>query len=190
MPAGEILIELNVQDPSKEVYFLGDDKNPSNPYHFNYEELRDSNCQIFADEKEIDFCKNHVFGSSGTHVVKLVIKKKIKSCRNMFAGCVDIKSVDLTKLEASEIVSMEFMFVGCSNLTKVEFGAINTSKVASMANMFVYCTELTECDMSKLNTDSLVAMRDIFRGCVKLQNLKIFDTSNVKDYACPFNSFF
>lgn len=189
MKGGEITITLDIPDPSKPVFFLGDPSNPSNPYHFSYDDIHDSNSELLLDDKtSIPFSKSYKFPSQGEHTIKISLKKKLKSCRCMFSGCVNIKSVDLSKFIGSDVESMEFMFVGCAGLKNVCFQGVDTNNVKSMANMFVYCQELESCDLSMLKTENLESMRDIFRGCVKLRDVRIFDTSNVKDYACPFNS--
>ena len=99
-----------------------------------------------------------------------------------FRSCNKLTSVNLNKLDTSNVTDMNYMFNNCSKLTSIDFSRWNTSKVTNMSDMFSYCNSLTSLDLSGWNTSKVTNMRYIFNGCSSLTSIdSIFgwDTSNV-----------
>ncbi len=100
-----------------------------------------------------------------------------------FEGYWHLTSVDLSKLDASYVTSMNSMFSDCANLTTVK-GLLNwdTSNVTDMCAMFKNCTSLETLAVSKFNTSKVEDMRYMFYNCPKLASLDLsgWDVSSVK----------
>ena len=87
-------------------------------------------------------------------------------------------SADLRNIDTSKITSMSYLFVGCSNLKTLNLSNWNVSNVTDMSNMFglhhgMYrtqpaCKSLTALDLSGWNTSSVSDMSQMFEGCSKL----------------------
>lgn len=92
-----------------------------------------------------------------------------------FEGNVNLREVDFSGVDTSNIVSLERMFKGCSNLQKINLSNCNTNKVTSMAYMFQNCSTLTNVDFTNINTSSLNNIQFMFNECV---NLKVIDLSS------------
>ena len=50
----------------------------------------------------------------------------------MFSGLVNIKEIDLSEFDSSNVISMSHMFYDCQNLEKINLGNIDTSNVEKM----------------------------------------------------------
>lgn len=87
-----------------------------------------------------------------------------------------------------DVTNMRNMFLGCSNLSSLDLSSFDTTKVDDMATMFCNCTNLTTLDVSNFDTSSVTSMHNMFDGCSSLTALDLssFDTSNVEDMCAMF----
>ena len=100
-----------------------------------------------------------------------------------------LKTVDLTKLDTSQVTDMSFMFDGCSDLTILDLSNFDTSQVTDMTSMFRRCSSLTALDVSNFDTSKVKDMSFMFQSCSSLTSLDLsnFDTSQVTDMRFMFN---
>lgn len=98
-----------------------------------------------------------------------------------FKDCSNLISVDLQKLDTSNVKKMDYMFYGCSSLRTLDVSGFNTGNVDTMALMFDGCSNLVELDVSGFNTSNVTEMGAMFDDCSRLRTLDVtgFDTSNV-----------
>ena len=101
----------------------------------------------------------------------------------MFYYCSNLTSLDVSKFDTSNVTSMSYMFSHCSSLTSLDVNGFNTPKVNNMGNMFSRCGRLTTLNVSEFDTSNVIDMRFMFAGCSSLTNLDVsdFDTSSVID---------
>ena len=104
-----------------------------------------------------------------------------KYTTNLFLGCSNLTSVDLSVLDTSNVVSMESMFTSCTNLVSLNLNNFNTNNVVSMKSMFSYCSNLTSVNLSGFDTNNVTNMSKMFSYCYRLTSpdLSNFNTSNV-----------
>ena len=107
----------------------------------------------------------------------------------MFYRFSALKTVDLTKLDTSQVTDMSDMFRSCSSLTALDVSGFDTSKVKNMSSMFQSCSSLTSLDLSNFDTSQVTDMRFMFNYCNSLTALDVsnFDTSNVTNMTSMFN---
>ena len=117
----------------------------------------------------------------------------INSCENMFKGLSNIKQIDLSEFNSSQVISMAHMFEGCSNLISIIFEkmgsskVIDTSKVKNMEYLFYGCSKLQNLNLYNFDTSSVTNMRYMFAFLFELIYLNInFNTSNVINMAYMF----
>ena len=93
----------------------------------------------------------------------------------------ELKTLDLSDLDTSQVTSMIEAFYQCSNLTSIDLTNVNTSKVTDMTLIFYGCKRLTSLDVSNFDTSKVTSMDAMFNGCSNLTSLDVsnFDTSNV-----------
>jgi surface protein len=65
------------------------------------------------------------------------------------------------------------MFKGCSNLKNLNLSSFNTSNVTTMTEVFDGCTSLTSLDLSSFNTANLINMPRMFNGCENLTTIYV-----------------
>ena len=116
-------------------------------------------------------------------IVRMVWFNKLGTCERMFSGLSNIKEVDLSKFDSSNIVSTYAMFMDCSSLEYINFTNFNTSKVSNMISMFQRCRKLKTLDITCFNTSSVTNMYHIFENCNSLTSLDLshFNTTLVVD---------
>ena len=103
------------------------------------------------------------------------------SCYQLFQGLVSLESLDLTKVDTSNVSEMGSMFSGCSNLQTLDVSGFDTSNVRCMGWMFSGCSNLQTLDVSRFNTSKVLSMEGMFCDCSSLKELDLsgFNTSSV-----------
>ena len=114
---------------------------------------------------------------------------QVTSMLKAFYQCSNLTSIDLTNVNTSNVTNMSAMFGECSNLTSLDVSNFDTSNVTSMASMFSYCTNLTSLDVSNFDTSNVTDMTLMFSDCPNLTSLDVsnFDTSNVTSMIYMFS---
>ena len=103
------------------------------------------------------------------------------STANWFYSFANVESINLSKLDTSNVANMSFMFYKCNTLTSLDLSSFDTRNVAIMSYMFSYCGSLTNLDLSSFDTRNVANMSYMFDGCNTLTSLDLssFDTRNV-----------
>ena len=156
------------------------------------EKAQNKEIHVFLNnnDKEIELdCAQNLYG-----IPSPIIKKKGKQPFKIifdndisyfsFMNCQNLDSIDLSKVNTSNITNMQKMFLGCIKLQKIKgLKKINTTKVNNMSHMFDSCYELKDIDsFSNFNTSNVTSMKLMFNGCTKLKEINgidKFDTRNV-----------
>ena len=112
----------------------------------------------------------------------------VKNMSNMFSGCQNLSSLDLSKFNTEKVTDMSRMFYGCQKLSSLDLSNFNTEKVTDMSSMFEDCLELSSLDLSNFNTKEVKLMNNMFWGCSALTSLDLsnFNTANVMDMGNMF----
>ena len=112
----------------------------------------------------------------------------VKYMSDMFGGCQNLSSLDLSKFNTANVTNMSRMFYGCQKLSSLDLSKFNTEKVTDMSSMFEDCLELSSLDLSNFNTKEVKQMNNMFWGCSALTSLDLsnFNTANVVDMAHMF----
>lgn len=107
---------------------------------------------------------------------------------NAFFNLTNIKKMDLSHLDTSDITNMSLMFYGDNNLTDLNLTDWDTSKNTSMYAMFTYDNNLVNLQgLSNWDTSKVTNMQSAFYG-VAVQNLDLsnWNTSNVTNMHAMF----
>jgi uncharacterized repeat protein (TIGR02543 family) len=125
--------------------------------------------------------------------LKTVDLSKIDSSNvtNMFCifyNCSNLATLNLSNFNTSKVTNMKWAFSGCSSLTTLDVSNWNTSQVTDMAYMFYNCSSLTTLDVSNWNTSQVTDMSRMFYNCSSLTTLDVskFDTSQVTNMEYMF----
>ena len=99
---------------------------------------------------------------------------------NMFEDCEELSSLDLSNFDTQNLNFMSQMFHNCNSLTSLDVSNFNTQKVIEMSLMFYNCNSLTSLDVSNFDTQTVINMSEMFYGCQNLSSLDLskFDTQN------------
>ena len=112
----------------------------------------------------------------------------VKYMSDMFGGCQNLSSLNLSKFNTEKVTDMSGMFYGCQKLSSLDLSKFNTEKVTYMSSMFEDCQELSSLDLSNFNTKEVKQMNSMFLGCSALTSLDLsnFNTANVMDMGNMF----
>lgn len=113
--------------------------------------------------------------------LKYLNTSEVTDMSNMFAGCSNLHSIDLSHFVTSKVEKMYAMFWRCG-VTNLDVSTFDTSNVTDMGFMFCLCGYLEDIDVSNFNTSKVTNMENMFSSCsFKNLDLRNFDTSNVQN---------
>ena len=101
--------------------------------------------------------------------IKNLNTSEVRYMSYMFAGCSNLKSVDLTYMNLQKVEDMSYMFYYCLALKTVYLKGLNTYNVKYMNSMFEFCTSLGYLDLSSFNTQNVQNVQKMFFQCSSLK---------------------
>ena len=105
--------------------------------------LKDNDVELYInDEQQKKFSKYYKPDKEGNYEIKIIFKKKIKDCSFMFSDCDNIKKIDLSSFDSSDVINMYYMFGKCHFLKEIKLDNLNIEKVTDMSYMFNACSVL------------------------------------------------
>ena len=108
-----------------------------------------------------------------------------------FKGFMSLTTIEgMEYLNTSETTNMSEMFYGCLELTSIDLSHFDTSCCTDFSQMFSMCLTLQELDLSTFDTNKATNMKEMFYGCDHLKNLDLsnFNTSKVTSFEGMFYS--
>lgn len=115
--------------------------------------------------------------ASGNWSVPVSKFNGVTDMSNMFYGCTNLTSLDLSSFDTSNVTKMTNMFYHCSSLNTLNLSGWNTSKVTNMYCMFSGCSKLTTLNLNGWDVSNVNDMRDMFEGCTKLTTIRMVGCS-------------
>ena len=107
-----------------------------------------------------------------------------------FAQFENCTSIDLAKLDTSNVTKMTNMFYGCKTLTSLDVSNFNTTKVTNMKGLFGFCLALNTLKFGEnWSTENVIDMSNMFYNCKTLTlDCSGWNVDNVTKYT-SFNTF-
>ena len=123
------------------------------------------------------------FSTIGIHFVKIIFKKKLLRCYQLFSHCKNISKIDCSNFDCSQIIDCSEMFYDCPSLVEIDLGKLDFCMSYFFNGMFRDCKNLEKLDVSNLNTQNSKSFNCMFSGCAKLKKINIsnFKTKNCED---------
>ncbi|MBO5138316.1 MAG: BspA family leucine-rich repeat surface protein, partial [Bacilli bacterium] len=142
------------------------------------------------DESVMAYIEDDKTGN-GTYKVTIVGDGNVTANENssgMFSGFRNLKELDLSNLDTSQVTNMQGMFASCNSLTSIDLSNINLSNVTNMEAMFASCNSLTSIDLSNINLSNVTNMEAMFASCNSLTSIDLNnkDLSNVTSMSNMF----
>lgn len=95
----------------------------------------------------------------------------------MFRDCTSLKAVNLGNFNAKSS-SYSRMFYNCSALETLDLSKFDSSNVITMAQMFYGCSSLRILDVSNFDTQKTTNVSNIFNGCTSLNTIYVGPKTN------------
>lgn len=113
----------------------------------------------------------------------------VQTVSEMFLGCGELTSIDVSNLNLTRVKKYDGMFGSCNGLTAINLPQLNTTDVVSFESMFFGCTSLVNINMSAFTNTKPSSLYGMFRNCEKMTeiDLTMMDWSNVEDIDYCFN---
>ena len=101
------------------------------------------------------------------------------SCAYMFnQNFSNCESIDLSKVDTSNVTNMYWMFRQCTGLTSLDVSGFDTSKVTNMVGMFARDSALTSLDLSSFDISKVTDSGYMFAACSSLRIVTLSETFN------------
>lgn len=127
--------------------------------------------------------------TSGKNNIRILIQSGyVRNGNKYFDGLSNLSTIDVSKLNISNIIDLSYYFRGCSSLYELDsLGANhgvaywNTKKVTNFSGMFTGCSSLRILRLNFWDTRKVNTMNTMFAGCTNLETLHLegWDTQSV-----------
>ena len=178
----EAIYKITNNDINKKINIL-------NHNDINKEEIK-KRCDIYYDDKKIDFNFEFTFDKPGVHSFKFIFNDLLTNTSKLFYECKTLESLYFNKFKTDYITDMSNMFNGCCLLKSLDLSNFKTKRVTNMKQMFNNCVKLKNLDVSSFDTINVIDMSYMFNNCnsLKILNLSNFKTKSVKSMKGMFNN--
>ncbi len=105
---------------------------------------------------------------------------------SLFNGMENLTSLDLSKVNTSNVTNMSKMFYNCKKLNNIDISKFNTSKVKDMSYMFSK-SNIYSIDLSTFITNSCTTMEGLFSGCSNVTYITLSDSKTMNNYFITCN---
>lgn len=85
----------------------------------------------------------------------------------------NLSSIDVSKLNISNVIDLSYYFRGCSSLYSLNMEYWDTKKATNFSGMFTGCSSLTELRLYFWDTRKVTMMNTMFAGCTNLRDLRL-----------------
>ena len=94
-----------------------------NPKDWNWENIESienekeikENCEIYLNNKRIDFCYEYKFEKEDKNEIKIISKIPLSNTNFMFSSCSSLTSLNLSNFNTNNVTNMSNMFLGINN---------------------------------------------------------------------------
>lgn len=108
---------------------------------------------------------------------------------NMFYGCKELTSLDLSMLDTSLCTTFSALFYGCTKLSSLNITSWNTSSCGSILSTFNGCSSLTSLDLSSWDFSNIAGMLWTFNDCKSLLSLNLSSPTMKQNFTNLYGSF-
>ena len=146
-------------------------------YNQNKKEKISEFCEIYFNEKKINFTYEYNFKKEGEYSFTFLFNKKLTDSSYLFNKCSNLISIDLSNFNSEEIKNMKSMFSDCSSLEYLDLSNFNTNNVEDIGYMFCCCSSLKTLNLSSFNTKKVYILDALF---VKINSNINIITNDIK----------
>lgn len=115
----------------------------------------------------------------------------VTSMLNMFNGCSNLLSLDLSGFDTTSVTKIHQMFSGCSALQEINLSGLTFKGMTSLESLFDGCKSLKQIDVSGIDASLVTNFIDVFSNCSQLTEitgLENFNTSSAVTYCQMFEN--
>lgn len=159
---------------------INKDSNPTFNNEFtNYVSCGYGKREVYSDSLPTSIKFNSCSSLLGVYEINI---NNANDMSNMFNGCNQLASLDLSNIDTSKVTSMENMFNNCSSLSLLDLSNFNTSEVINMENMFNGCDQLTHIGILYSNKNTCETIQSVLPNVSGLQRFIYVQDTKASDY--------
>ena len=88
--------------------------------------------EVYVNKVKKDQVSSQYNFNEGDNEVILIWNKTITSCNCLFYGCKDIKEIDFSNFDSSNVIYMRYMFNECFSLISLDLSNFDTSELTDI----------------------------------------------------------
>ena len=165
MNKNEIDLVYNIPNNEKKIKIFGNE----------FVGINKDICKIIYKNKEYELTEYFNCQDEKENLLKINLKgiNNAIVLDNMLEGCSQLSPLsNFSNWDTTYAVSMNHLFLNCKCLKLPDVSKLNTSNVMSMESMFEGCSSLKSIpDISKWDTSKVFSMRNMFKGCSSLNSI-------------------
>ena len=150
------------------------------------------NCAVDVEDSPYDLYP--VWFGSRSAIMSARFEPGVKASADgldfLFAHCGNLKTVDLSNLDTTEVTSLKHTFYRCESLNSIAGLGSSGSKIKpqNMHEMCAGCVSLESFDFSGIDGSDLTEANNLFSGCTSLKSIdfKDFSASGMKEFGGVF----
>ena len=176
-------VKIDKKNLNQDIKLLNQVSTYKNYYNFERDDIETIiDNQIvnikFKGDNKFEYYWN--FTTTGIHTIKIIFKKKLLQCNQLFYECYKIYKIDCSNFDCSQIIDCSEMFKNCSSLVEINLGKLDFALSNNFSSMFYECRNLEKLDVSYFNTNNSKSFKFMFCTCSKLKEINVskFKTTN------------
>ena len=121
------------------------------------------------DSSKVERVNSLFYGCSSIEEIvfnNFVTSGNIETMNEMFQNCINLRSIDLSKIDTSSVKEMEYMFSNCSSLKFLDISNFNLTNLVKTISMFEKISKLEYINLANIITS------DVFNTAISSLNKK------------------
>ena len=123
-------------------------------------------------------------GESLDETIKDWNTTNVTAMDNLFDYCTNLKSVNISHFDTSNVKRIGAMFRSCINIESIPF--FDTQNVTNMSYAFYGCEKITS--IPEFNTEKVQNFSNCMRMCTMLEDVPLLNTSSVTNFQYMFSN--
>ena len=115
----QILNYLNEELKEMFIYFYEETGKEDYILEINEDEINSSICDLYLNNKRINFSYKYKFEKEGKYSLKILFKRSIKNISYMLYECSSLTYLNLSNFNTNNVQNMSGIFSECSSLTSL-----------------------------------------------------------------------
>lgn len=132
------------------------------------------NKNMLADQRDLSWTSP--WEKHKDRIESVTIADGVKGNADMsftFYNLRECESIDISKLDTSNVERMDSMFENCSKLESIDMRGLDTSKIMDVSYMVKGCESLQSLNLESFDLTRISGVKEVFENCHSLEDLTL-----------------